>query len=102
MGRAASLDAGHSQVERAREGRQRGGVEHERCPRGASHLETVPQQPEPGHVGRSDDSVGDQDLGGRPVERPHLVDRGLEGLLGGLALAVAADEQPGTEALREQ
>ena len=36
-----------------REGGERGGIEHQARPGGASHLQAVPQEPEPGHVGRA-------------------------------------------------
>ena len=102
VARAAGLDAGAGEVERTVERGERRRLEHEpraRCPR---HLEPVAEQPEARDVGRAADPVPDEDLGRRPVERAHLVDRGIEVGVGRPALASAAHEEARAEALRQQ
>ena len=102
VGRAAGLDAGRGELERAVERRQRRRIEDEPSAGGACHLEAVAEEPEPGDVGRAPDAVRDEHLGRGPVERPHLLDRGLEVGVRRPAAAPPAHEQAGPEPLRQQ
>ena len=64
----------------------------------------MPKEPEAGHVGRSGHALADDDLRRDAVERPHLVDGRPERCVRGLgpALPPTADDEPGTEPLREE
>ena len=73
--RAAGLDAVTRQLQRTRQRGQGVGHEHEPGARRTSHLEAMPEQPEPRHVGRGPDAASHERRRGLPVQRPHRVDR---------------------------
>jgi len=90
--RAAGLDAGGGELKGARQGGQRPGLEHEARARRPRHLETVPQEAEPGDVGRGCDAGTHERLRRGSIERPHRVDRAGQVVGGRPALPRPGDE----------
>src|SRR5258706_11699961 len=98
---ATRLDPGPCQIERAIEGGQLRGIKHEPRPRRPSHLEPMAEEAEPGDVRRAADAIRNQDVGSGPIERPNLIYGALKIGVGGLALAMSADEQACSQRLRQ-